>query len=153
MVGLPMCGKTELSKRLAQYGEEVIVDCDDIRMMLTKSSNKFKAFNPSLEPVVWSAFWSILKTSYKSGVRNLTIANTNCNLPLLKKMLQWFDEEGITYRFLIFNEFDQELSLNAIAKHYPESLDSMWDVVGRMYRGFCEVERYIKDKNFIYKEV
>jgi hypothetical protein len=152
MVGLPMCGKTELAKKLAHAGE-VVVDCDDIRMMLTKQQNKFKAFNPNLEPIVWGAFRNIIKTSHESGVRDLTIANTNCNLALLKDLLRWFDEEDIKYRFILFSKFDQEFSLNAIAKYYPESIDKMYNVVTRMYKGYCEVERFVKNNNFIYKEV
>ena len=84
-VGLPRSGKSTLAKEYKK-DDEVIVDCDKIRAMLVggTAENSYKKEN---EPIVWATFDALVKSSI-SQQKNIHIANTNCNLDILKKLME-----------------------------------------------------------------
>ncbi len=84
-VGLPRSGKTTLAKEY-RNDNEIIVDCDKIRAMLV-AGDPASSYKKENEPIVWATFNALVKSAI-SNQKNVHIVNTNCNLPLLKKLLE-----------------------------------------------------------------
>jgi predicted kinase len=68
--------------------------------MLSGEDNKYKAFNQKNESIVWETFYDILSTC-KIKNKDIIISNTNCNLDMLKVLIDVF--RGHKLEFVVMN--------------------------------------------------
>jgi predicted kinase len=64
--------------------------------MLSGEDDKYKAYNKDNESIVWETFYDILSTC-KIKNKDIIIANTNCNLDMLKVLIDVFREYEIEF--------------------------------------------------------
>lgn len=151
-VGLPRSGKSTLAQE-HRKDDEVIVDCDKIRAMLVGGTeeNSYKKDN---EPIVWATFDALVKNAI-SQQKNIHIANTNCNLDILKKLLEELKKFNAQQNWA--NDTDFDLDFYWIIVDTPieickqRALDngqySLLPVIENMKKGFKEVVEEV-EKSF-----
>jgi predicted kinase len=137
MVGLPMSGKSHWVKNNVQ--EEIILNADSIRIMLTGKDDKLIAFKQKNEKLVWDIFGVSLSIALNTG-RDIIIDNTNCNLKLLKKLVERIKSADYEIEFKLI---DTDLWL---IKKRLEMYPHMEYIVDKMNKGLQEVKNYINSE-------
>ena len=135
MIGLPMSGKSHWVKNNVQ--DEIILNSDSIRMMITGENDKLIAFKQKNEKLVWDIFGVSLSIALNTG-RDIIIDNTNCNLKLLKKLVERIKSTNYEIEFRLI---DTDLWL---VKKRLEIYPRMEHIVNKMNEGLQEVKEYIK---------
>jgi len=135
MVGLPMSGKSQWVRY--NSNDELILNCDSIRMMLTGERDKLLAFKQKNEKLVWDIFGVSLSMALNTG-RDIIIDNTNCNLKLLKKLVERIKSADYEIEFQLV---DTELWL---VKRRLEFYPHIEHIVDKMNVGLQEVKEYIE---------
>ena len=93
-------------------------------MMLTGEEDKYKAFNKDNEGIVWETFYDMINYC-KSINKDIIIANTNCNLTMLKTLIDIF--EGCEIEFIIIDT-PKSICISRLpsnASHMIEIIDKM----------------------------
>lgn len=144
MVGLPRSGKSTKAKELVENG--VILDCDRIREMLT-GADRDKGFRPQNEKIVWSVFEDLWKQSLSLG-RDVIIANTNCNLNILKELVREIELYSKALNLDNQIEFHTiDIPINIImgrAQKNPEIIP----IIKRMVEGYQAVRSWIEQSDY-----
>jgi len=135
LIGLPASGKTTWIKENRQ--DELVINCDSIRMMLQNTPNKYEAFVAQDESIVWNTFCDLIGNIWKSR-KDIIIDNPNCNKKLLDQLLIRLHGLGYKEEFIIIDTSLQEVKDRL--KDYPH----MQVVVENMNRGFLEVKNWVE---------
>jgi predicted kinase len=137
MIGLPMSGKSHWVKNNVQ--DEIILNADSIRIMITGENDKLLAFKQKNEKLVWDIFGVSLSIALNTG-RDIIIDNTNCNLKLLKKLVERIKSSNYEIEFKLI---DTDLWL---IKKWLEMYPHMEHIVDKMNEGLQEVKEYINSE-------
>ena len=135
LIGLPASGKTTWIKENRQ--DELVINCDSIRMMLQNTPNKYEAFVAQDESIVWNTFCDLIGNIWKSR-KDIIIDNPNCNKKLLDQLLIRLHGLGYKEEFIVIDTQLQEIKERL--KDYPH----MQVVVENMNRGFLEVKNWVE---------
>ncbi len=152
-IGLPRSGKTTLATETLKHTGGVLLDCDKIRAMLVAGTPE-KSFRKENEPIVWASFQAMLRTAIVEGVEAIHIANTNCNLSVLQKLItethqfcnqqNWANDDtevGVDFLFYILNTDVQLCKQRAENKGQYALLP----VIENMKKGHKEVSDWVKE--------
>ena len=107
LIGLPASGKTTWIKENRQ--DELVINCDSIRMMLQNTPNKYEAFVAQDESIVWNTFCDLIGNIWKSR-KDIIIDNPNCNKKLLDQLLIRLHGLGYKEEFIDEKEIPQGLA-------------------------------------------
>ena len=135
LIGLPASGKTTWIKENRQ--DELVINCDSIRMMLQNTHNKYEAFVAQDESIVWNTFCDLIGNIWNSR-KDIIIDNPNCNKRLLDQLLIRLHGLGYKEEFIVIDTQLQEIKERL--KDYPH----MQVVVENMNRGFLEVKNWVE---------
>jgi predicted kinase len=138
LIGLPMSGKSTYAK--LNKGNSVIIDCDYLRMMLSGEDNKYKAFNQKNESIVWETFYDILSTC-KIKNKDIIISNTNCNLDMLKVLIDVF--RGHKLEFVVMNT-----SKSICISRLPSDAQHMIEIIDKFEEEMIQTVKWLKETNF-----
>jgi predicted kinase len=144
MVGLPRSGKTTKAKEIVADG--VIVDCDRIREMLTGSDTD-KGFRPKNEKIVWSVFEDLWKKSL-SLRRDVVIANTNCNLNILKEFVREIELYSTALNLDTQIEFHIVDTPIGVIMGRAQKMPEIIPIIKRMAEGYKEVKLWIEESGY-----
>ena len=143
LIGLPMSGKSTYAK--LNKGNSVIIDCDYLRMMLSGEDDKYKAFNKNNESIVWETFYDILSTC-KCKNRDVIISNTNCNLNMLKVLIDIF--KGHNIKFIIINT-----PKSVCISRLPSDAQHMAEIIDKFEEGMIQTVKWLRDNGMNVKEI
>jgi len=145
MIGVSMAGKSKYVSEIKSKGDYCILNCDNIRMMLTGEKDKFKAFKTENEFIVWDIFYNSLDLLLKEE-KDIIIDNTNCNLEKLKPLISVLREYDVNLKFISIDT-DIEICksrLKANEIHMKRIMDNMQE-------GKNEVIQYLISKGYCLK--
>jgi predicted kinase len=143
LIGLPMSGKSTYAK--LNKGNSVIIDCDYLRMMLSGEDNKYKAFNQKNESIVWETFYDILSTC-KIKNKDIIISNTNCNLDMLKVLIDVF--RGHKLEFVVMNT-----SKSICISRLPSDAQHMIEIIDKFEEEMIQTVKWLRDNGMNVKEL
>lgn len=151
-VGLPRSGKTTYAQQ-NKKDDEVIVDCDKLRAMLVGGTpeNSYKKEN---ESVVWTTFDAIVKSCIREQ-KNVHIVNTNCNLGILKRLLEELKKFNAQQNWANDTDFDLDFYWFIVdtpvevckQRARDNGQYSLLPVIENMKKGFKEVVEEV-EKSF-----
>jgi predicted kinase len=144
LVGIPMSGKSTLAKKLIKEQDNtVIIECDEIRKMLTGEIDKYKAFNLDNEALVWNIFDSMIQSAIVYD-KNIIISNTNTNLKKLKELVKEL-EVDYEIEFIIVNT-----EIDTCVNRLNQEHSHMIPIINRMNSQIDEVMDWILEENKYY---
>lgn len=143
LIGLPMSGKSTYAK--LNKGSSVIIDCDYLRMMLAGEDNKYKAFNQKNESIVWETFYDILSTC-KTKNRDVIIGNTNCNLNMLKVLIDIF--KGHKLEFVVINT-----PKSICVSRLPSEAQHMIEIIDKFEEEMIQTVKWLEDNKYNIKQL
>jgi len=137
LVGLPSSGKSTWVKENRK--DELVVNCDSIRMMLTNKADRYEAFDVCNEKIVWSTFIDIIH-NIAMDKKDIIIDNTNCNLGNLKELVDLLVKIGYNIEYKVI---DTDIG---IIKERLESYPDLIPVVERISIGLEKVKEWLHQK-------
>lgn len=138
LIGLPMSGKSTYAK--LNKGSSVIIDCDYLRMMLVGEDDKYKAFNKDNESTIWETFYDILSTC-KCKNRDVIISNTNCNLSMVKVLIDVF--KGHKLEFVVINT-----PKSICVSRLPSDAQHMISIIDKFEEEMIQTVKWLKDNKY-----
>jgi len=138
LVGIPCSGKSTLASKLAKQNNAVIIEADQIRKMLVGTDDKYAAFNPKNESMVWKMHNNLIDVAIDNN-SNIIISNTNCNLTVLKNFCEEYKEQQICFKVL-------ETSLDTCIERLDGKYPHMIPIMKSMLLNKADVVAWIKSK-------
>lgn len=145
LMGLPMSGKSTIAKKMISNFENcIIIECDEIRKMITGKDDKYDAFNINNEKIVWDTFNFMVNKSIEEN-KNIIISNTNLNLKKLNELLLLINNRAEIEIMLIDTPVDICISrLNDKDKH-------MIPIIEKMNIQMIETLKWLENEHIMYR--
>lgn len=139
-VGIPAAGKSTFSKEIAKVDPNmIIVNRDSLRESLYNNINVDEHFINKVERDL-----ILLGVNHKKTVIS---DNTNCNIKYLKELIEFFENNKISFRFKIFNT-NFELALKRNEKRHGIKKVGI-ERMEEFYNQFVETKEWLKKNNYV----